>query len=338
MDSAASLGYLAVSFPASRLIGYLYSIDDLSGADSIHTDTPYAASLYFEGRAIADESRVAADSVAGEWDEVGLISLDKCIGNATGSTPLPATLNTWTQNILGLTGADRDKAFVNVNRARIVRFNHSANQWQDIGASFTQETDPIGDVDNQTHYADFATVETWSQFRFTVKSIMNVARLPSGAQYDVAMPEMQLFGLPAEIINEGAVNTVATVSYLKAEGTAGTLHDILGKHQTLLHQRINANLTSTIFRFYIGTVANIATTGEYANRLYLAIQNADGTIASGNIAIDNLSAQTEFREISITGDRRTSLAYYEVFIYSDTIVNGNNEKIILSSGYVGGQL
>ena len=73
------------------------------------------------------------------------------------------------------------------------------------------------------------------------------------------------------------------------------------------------------------------TTGEHANRLYLAIQNTDGTMTPRHVNLTNLPAQV--REITIPGNRTTSLAYYEVFIYSTS-----NEKIILSSGYVGGQL
>ena len=56
--------------------------------------------------------------------------------------------------------------------------------------------------------------------------------------------------------------------------------------------------TSTFFRFYIGAVANIATTGDHANRLYLEIQNANGTMAPGNEILNNSTAQV--REIHIS--------------------------------------
>jgi len=103
----------------------------------------------------------------------------------------------------------------------------------------------------------------------------------------------------------------------------------------LVHQRTatgwGGGIVSTTFRFYIGAVKNIIAVGEHANKLYLAIQNANGTMAQSNVVIDDSSAQ--IREIPMSGNHTTSLAYYEVFIYS-----ANNEKIIVSSGYVGGQL
>ena len=118
-DSSSSLCWLVVSFPKNRLIGYLYSIDDLS-VQSQHANTPYAASLYFEGRETSDASATTQDSIAGKWDEIGLISLDKCIGRATSAAPSSTDLNTWAQSVLKLTGAGRDKAFIIANNEKIL--------------------------------------------------------------------------------------------------------------------------------------------------------------------------------------------------------------------------
>jgi hypothetical protein len=315
VNSAMSLSWLTILFPPSRLIGYLYSIDNLSG---IHADTPYAASLYFEGRETASESVAMADSESGGWDEIGLISLDKCIGNNTNPSTAVATFNTWVDNMLKLTGSDRNKAYLINHNGNILQYNDSAKQWQDKGRNFTSETDAIHDVDNQTHYADFAEAQTWAQLRFTVKSIMNVYSLTI-KHHVVAMPEMQLFGLPADPINTG---TVATVSYLKAEDASGKLHDMLGRYATLPWRTTG---TSTSFRFYIGTADNILATDR---RLHLAIQNTSGQMVTGNASLD--AASTPHRDISLTGNHSTSPVYFELFIRSE-----NNEKIILSSGYTG---
>jgi hypothetical protein len=96
------------------------------------------------------------------------------------------------------------------------------------GTNILHENDAIHKMENRTHYADLENVslETFGQLRFFVQSIMNVTRTPPpGAQ--IQMPEMQLFGMPTDTINAGAV---ATVPYLKAEDANGELHDILGKY------------------------------------------------------------------------------------------------------------
>ena len=302
------------------MIGYLYSIDDLSGQSSIHTNTPYAASLYFEGQKTGGAAD-NGDSIADGWTEIGLISLDKCIGNTANATPQDATLNQWTQGILGLTGADRDRAYIIANGNRIIQFNHSANQWQNKGAFVTEEIDAINYVDNQTHYADFANAETWAQLRFSVKSIMNIARLPSD-NFFVTMPEMQFFGLPDDIINAGEV---ATVSYLKAEDANGILHDILGRHQTLPHR--SASWGSASFRFYIGEINNIATAGTHARQIYFSFQNTNGQMSSPSQTTLNATSASVW-SLSLSDMPSTSPTYYELYIYSTS-----NEKIILSSGY-----
>jgi hypothetical protein len=293
--------------------------DNLSDKSAVHADTPYAASLYFEGLETANENVAYEDSEKGGWNEIGLISLDKCVGNNTVPSTTTTTFDTWVQNILGLTGADKDKAYLINHNGNILQYNQAMGQWQDIGSNFTAETDAIHDVDNQTHYADFAEVQTWAQLRFSVKSIMNVYSL-TVRHHVVAMPEMQLFGLPATTINAGVV---ATVSYLKVEDANRKLHDILGRHVTL-PTRSAGSWTS--FRFYIGTVENILTTDR---RLYLSIRNTNGQMVTNSVSIDGTALH---RDISVSGVFSTSPAYYELYIHST-----NNEKIILSSGYTGGR-
>jgi hypothetical protein len=330
-----SMCWIALRFPSSRLLGYLYTIDDLSERNDDHANTPYAASLYFEGREIADENAVTQESVAGGWSELDSISLDQCIGfndeiSRTTQWFLAHqdTLDTFAQNLLGLSGSEKDKAYlVNEMDWRILRYNATLLGWEESGSKITAETDAIHDVDNQTHYADFksGTPAALSQLRFTVKSIMNVTRkIPDNAL--VAMPEMQLFGLPAETINAGAV---ATITYLKAEDAAGKLHDILGRHQRLpVHSTYTYWGTTSYFRIYFGAIHNIKTTDR---RIYLAIQNTSGQMTTSNVSIDGSSAQ--YRQFGISGDYRTTIAYFEIYLFSTS-----DEKIILSSGYSGGQL
>jgi hypothetical protein len=125
---------------------------------------------------------------------------------------------------------------------------------------------------------------------------------------------------------------VATVSYLKAEDANENLHDILGKHATLPHQRaFNWNWQTTGFRFYVGAVQNIATSGTHANRLYLAFQNASGQMVVASTLLD--ASLTTPRNISVSGNHSASPTFFELYIYS-----ASGEKIILSSGYTGGQL
>ena len=154
-----------------------------------------------------------------------------------------------------------------------------------------------------------------AQLRFTVKSIMNIANLPTGS-YSVAMPEMQFFGLPASPINGGST----TVTYLKAEDSAGKLHDILGRHQRLPYYSYNGS--STTFRFYLSAIHNIKSTDK---KVYLSME---GVTNPGNAAIDESPYQNI--AIAVSGDHRSTPTYYELYINSD-----NNEKIILSSGYLG---
>jgi hypothetical protein len=104
--------YVAVSFPKKELLGYLYSIDDLSSLDVANARTPYAASLYFEGREINDEAATEKESVAGGWTEIDLISLDKCVGFTDSLPSNQATLDDWAQSVLGITGSDRKNAFL----------------------------------------------------------------------------------------------------------------------------------------------------------------------------------------------------------------------------------
>jgi hypothetical protein len=329
-DATASLCWLTVSFPSSHLIGYLYSIDDLSGQNTIHTNTPYAATLYFESRETAGSA--TADSITGEWDEIGFISLDKCIGQSSSPTPSQANMTQWAENVLELTGSEMDKAFIasmiNTTVGNIFQYNDLIDQWENTGTLVTSTTDAIHDVDNRTYYKDFineSSEDRMAQLRLTVKSIMNIASLPSGS-YDVAMPEMQFFGLPTETINAGV--NIATVTYLKAEDSNGQLHDILGRHQRLPYY--NDISSYTYFRLYIDLPGYI---NQSDKTLHFAIQDSNGSMVEQTGISFNNTPSTPYRSVSCAITYKTQAAYYELYFYSAT-----NEKIILSSGYItGGQ-
>ena len=408
--SYQSKGWFSLIFPRTRLLGYLYSIDNLRGRSDNHANTSYAASLYFEGRETPDNEATLEPSHT-HWDFIDLISLDHCIGhNDFGlstavlvSEANQATLNTYAQN-LGLPVVD--KTFLtNRNDRHIIRYDAAAQQWYDDGmrlapgttatnqfGNMTTETllaesgqrrlndvalvrgqamqppwssvpdkaaivnqvdakrmiydlasetwsetannDAIYHVHDRTHYADLqdaaGNLLTLAQLRCTVQSIMNTEK-PSVAGEPVAMPEMQLFGLPADTINSSAV---ATVTFLKAEDENGHLHDILGKHVTLPYQRLetwwnwSTMSYTTRFRFYIGEVQHVRSNDR---RLYFSIQNTSGNMVTTSVSLDSTSSV--HRDISVSGNYTTSPAYFEVYINS-----ANDEKIILSSGYTGGQL
>jgi len=144
------------------------------------------------------------------------------------------------------------------------------------------------------------------------------------------MPEMQFFGLPADLINTG---NVATITYLKAEDAEGRLLNVLGTHATLpCRQTVSGYYGgwTSYFRFYVGTPQNIATTGTHANRLYLSVQNTNGQMTTVNTTVSDSYSSQPYREMSVSGNYTTNPAYFELYIYS-----ANNEKIILASGYTG---
>ena len=204
-------------------------------------------------------------------------------------------------------------------------YDGTTKTWQEV-----PNNDAIYQVDDRTHYADLkdggGNPLLLAQLRCTAQSIMNTEK-PSVGGEPVAMPEMQLFGLPTETINAGAV---ATVSYLKAEDETGTLHNILGKHRRLPHYSYYYGYYSysTTFRFYIGAVQNIKTTDK---KLYLSLRNASGTVTTQSVSTESDYYNTPYRDISLSGDHRT-VTFFELYIFS-----ANNEKIVLSSGYTGGQ-
>jgi hypothetical protein len=401
--SYQSKGWLALIFPVARLLGYLYSIDNLLGRSDTHANTSYAASLYFEGREVANNEMTLEPS-QGNWDFIDLVSLDNCIGHndfGVSTTALVAeanqtTINTYVQN-LGLSVVDQTFLMNRTDR-HIIRYDADKEKWYDDGMrlepgtvaanqfnNFTTpellteagqarlntvalvrgqsmqppwtsvpdkativnqrdnrrmmydlatqtwsevpNTDAIYRVHDRTHYADLkdslGNPLTLAQLRCTVQSIMNTER-PSVAGEPVAMPEMQLFGLPAEKINIG---NVATITYLKAEDSSGKLYDILGRHQRLpIHSTYTYYGTTSYFRLYLGTVQHIKTNDQ---KVYLSVQNTSGQMTTSNASLD--SSSTPYRQISISGDYRTA-AYFEIYIFSE-----NNEKIILSSGHTGGR-
>jgi hypothetical protein len=74
-------------------------------------------------------------------------------------------------------------------------------------------------------------------------------------------------------------------------------------------------------------VKNINTNDQ---RVYLSVQNAEGQMVTSSASLDGNPAA--YRQIAISGDYQTMPFYFEIYISSE-----NNEKIILSSGYIGGQ-
>jgi hypothetical protein len=213
-----------------------------------------------------------------------------------------------------------DKAtIVNQRDNRRMMYDLATQKWSEV-----PNNDAIYRVHDRTHYADLKDTEgeplLLAQLRCTVQSIMNTER-PSVAGEPVAMPEIQLFGLPADKINTG---NVATITYLKAEDANGKLHDVLGKHMALPHFQYSS---STRFRFYVGTVQNIKTTDR---RLYLSVQNTNGQMTTASTYIDDSYSSQPYRDISVSGNYATSPAYFELYIMS-----ASDEKIIVSSGYTG---
>ncbi|MCL2004955.1 MAG: hypothetical protein FWG73_02215 [Planctomycetaceae bacterium] len=426
--SYQSKGWLSLIFPAARLLGYLYSIDNLLGRSDSHANTSYAASLYFEGRAVSDINMTREPS-QGNWDFIDLISLDQCLGHndfGVSTASLIAqtnqtTINTYVQNLrtvlrpatasLPLPG---DSFLMNRTDRHILRYNAVTGKWYDDGLRLEPGTtavnqfnnlttpellaetgqarlnsvalirgnamqppwatvpdkativnqqdakrmmydlqlqkwsevpnnDAIYNVHDRTHYADLKDSTgnplTLAQLRCTVQSIMNTEK-PSVGGEPVAMPEMQFFGLPAETINNGAV---VTVTYLKAEDSEGNLQDILGRHQRLPLQRYSYSGWSylTTFRLYLGNLSNI----NANRRLYFDAYNLNGTkiTSSTNYQTIGLHDRSDqYYEFSVSGDYRTNVAYYEIYVYSannrpDGEGSNTGERIIMSSGYAGGQ-
>jgi hypothetical protein len=210
---------------------------------------------------------------------------------------------------------------VNQRDAKRMMYDLATQRWSEV-----PNNDAIYRVHDRTHYEDLTSSTgeplTLAQLRCTVQSIMNTEQ-PSVAGEPVAMPEMQLFGLPAEVVNTGAV---ATTIYLKAEDSDGNLHDILGRHQRLPSR---SSFSYTTFRLYLGNVENIKTSDR---RIYIDVYRADGSRTSGITSIDNSNS---YCDISVLGNFQTQVAYFELYIYSATGITGSNEKIIFSSGYTG---
>ena len=410
--SYQSKAWLSIMFPLTRILGYLYSIDNLRGVNQQgrtdnHANVSYAASLYFEGRQAADTN--ATLSPSSQWDFIDLVSLDRCLGhhtfgrpteeliNETGQTTIktyvaglklpvldrtfltnrtdrqvirydavqgkwyndglrlaPGTIasdiynfnNLTTDQLLSQAGQSRLNSVAltrgesmqptwNVipHKASIVNQRDNRRMMYDLGTETWSEVpnnDAIYHVHDRTHYADLKDSAgnplLLAQLRCTAQSIMNTEK-PSVGGEPVAMPEVQFFGLPAEKINTGAV---ATVTYLKAEDSMGNLHDMLGRHQRLPYYSYYYGYYSysTTFRFYVGALQNIKSIDK---RIYLSIQNTSGTMTTASVSIEDNYTNTPYRDISLSGDFRTTF-YYELYIFS-----ANDERIILSSGYTGGQ-
>ena len=159
--SYQSKGWLALVFPRTRLLGYLYSIDNLLGRSDNHANVSYAASLYFEGRRDADTEAVLAPSA--QWDFIDLISLDNCLGHkefGVSTTALiaeanQATLNTYVQNLLSALPSvssllSPDSFLMNRFDKHIIRYNGTTEQWYDDGLRLEPGTTATSQFNNLT--------------------------------------------------------------------------------------------------------------------------------------------------------------------------------------------
>ncbi|MDR0327917.1 MAG: hypothetical protein LBI05_06440 [Planctomycetaceae bacterium] len=337
-----SMRYLTIKLPGRRLLGFLYSVDVASLPTFDNKKPAFAASLYFEGRKTHNKNSDTMSSSEGEWDEVGLISIDKCTGHNPEGTDFAIdqpTLDTYAHDVLGLTGNDRHHAyFVNRNGQKIIQCIDGT--WKDVGNWFSNATDPISNADNRTHYADFKTVMTLAQFRFTVKSLMNIVDPPNSTP--VAMPEMQFFGLPdpAQFINQ---NAVARMPYLFAEGMNSKLYDVLGRHKRLPSYS-NSSGSST-FRFCVGNTENcklnsvLSSSGSTSTintpiclDIYSLSTGAIVSFSSRSAAKRTIAGEDVwFCSFSFSTNYETTRAYYEVYTWEAE----SGEKVILSSGYSG---
>jgi len=161
--TGGSKAWLALMFPMTRLLGYLYSIDNLAERSDIHANALYAASLYFEGNEIA--SPAATEAPSSLWDYIDIISLDHCVGNNDfGMTtdvlvaPTPQTaLQNYTQ-ALGLP-VDHLAFLINTHDQYIARFDSATGRWFNDGYRLQPGTTDT--ADHQFH--NMTTDELLSQ-------------------------------------------------------------------------------------------------------------------------------------------------------------------------------
>jgi uncharacterized protein with WD repeat len=115
-----------------------------------------------------DTAQNIVGSVAGGWSDLGLISLDKCIGYtrnigigqlAAWLASNQATLDEWAENVLGLSGADRDKAYL-IDEVNLKVIRCLSGAWVDDGTGLNPALDAMHDAENTTHYADIQVAET----------------------------------------------------------------------------------------------------------------------------------------------------------------------------------
>ena len=153
--SYQSKGWLSLMFPRTRILGYLYTIDNLLGRTDSHANTSYAASLYFEGRANADDNATLEPS-QGYWDFIDLVSLDHCIGHNEFGVPTAAliaevnqtTLNTYA-GTLGLPVVDKTFLMNRTDR-HIIRYDAGSGEWYDDGFRLEPGTAALNQFNNMT--------------------------------------------------------------------------------------------------------------------------------------------------------------------------------------------
>ena len=136
-----SKSWLSLKIPRTQLLGFLYSIDNLTDRNDVHTNASYAASLYFEGRSEYDENATTLSSQAGNWNKIGggLMSLDNCIGRNNFEVSTEVLINEKNQTrlndyayTLGLPIV-HNTYFTNSWDWHIIRYNDTTETWYDDG-------------------------------------------------------------------------------------------------------------------------------------------------------------------------------------------------------------
>ena len=135
--SFQSKAWLSIMFPLTRILGYLYSIDNLRDRMDNHANVSYAASLYFEGRQTADTNATLAPS--SQWNFIDLVSLDHCIGHHMFGMPTENLVNEAGQTtinayVTGLGLPIRDRTFLtNRTDLYVIRYDASTGKWANDG-------------------------------------------------------------------------------------------------------------------------------------------------------------------------------------------------------------
>jgi hypothetical protein len=161
--SYQSKAWLALVFPRTRILGYLYSIDNLKNLSDNHANVSYAASLYFEGRETANNDAILAPSA--QWDFIDLISLDRCIGHNLFGVPtenlIAETNQTTLNNYAAALGLPvKDRTFI-MNRTDLhsIRYDAESEEWYDDGLRL----EPGQTANLSNHFNNMTTDELLNQ-------------------------------------------------------------------------------------------------------------------------------------------------------------------------------